>query len=79
MKIDGETVEQREERLKRQRLIARRHDLVSIRDYTNKARGGIDMHTPMFDLLVAVEQLWHIEKIRLNKELAEIGITTIKR
>lgn len=77
--VEGENPEQREARLKLQRLMTRRSDLESIRQYTDRARARFGIQTPEFDLLIAVEQLWGIEKRRLSRELKVAGLAPVKR
>ena len=70
-------------RRKTMRLQEKKAHLLGIKknleEVRNKMWSDPDLRSDLFPLLIAVEQMWIIEKRRLNKELASVGIVQIKR
>lgn len=69
------------------RLRQKRHHLQSINKYLKKARDVLwkrylekeDLDIPEFNILIAVEQLWHYLEKELNRELLKHGQNRVKK
>jgi len=61
------------------KLLDEKRFWIGIKEHLEAARNSMNMEGPLFEMLIAMEQLWIDHKRELNRKLAVKGIKQIKR